>query len=689
MRPVLAFLPLLVVGLVLGLLSLAAVSGRIDRLVTRTALSLFGPYVADRRSLNSRQVGLLAGAHRTETYRAYAAKTLTYAAVAAIAGSVLGVYVFLGSRSLLLAAGFPERVPWLAGLLRTPPAEMGFLGLFGLLLGSSATVGVLAGFGTYRVRWYLPQYVAGERSRRIDSTLKRNVAFLFALSRSGMPFSQVLRTLSAHTPVYGETAREFQVTVKDVDLLGADLVSGVERTSARTPSDELEEFTENLASVLRSGGSLSDFLRDQYEYFLEEESAQQDRFIELLGTLAEAYVTVFVAGMLFLITILVVVGLLLGGTLSFLQVLVYVVLGLANLGFIVYLDTITEDLADSAEETANTPAEAAFRDVRTVESAERESQRPTRENRYRLAVARRLGSLRTQLRHPRRLLTDRPTAILWLTGPLGLIWLLAGWWPTLTAGAFDPAALDDPLIQSALFVTGSFALTYEVGHRRTKQIEAAIPDFLERLAATNEAGMSMVESFGRVARSDLGALSTEMGRTWTDIQIGAHMETAFRRFKDRVQTPAITRVVTLATNAMGATNDIGPVLRIAADEAKSARRLERDRHNELLTYVVVVYVAFFVFLGIVLVLDLVFIPSIPTGLEVSGGTGGVGFGGNLGELTPAKKDAYGLLFFHASLVQGYVSGFVAGQMSDGRVAAGAKHATAMLAIAYVVFLLFA
>ncbi|MFB6109864.1 MAG: type II secretion system F family protein [Halodesulfurarchaeum sp.] len=688
MRAVLAFLPLLVLGVLLGLLSLAVVSRRIDRIVTRVALHFFGPYVADRRSINTHQVDLLAGAHRSETYRAYAAKTFTYASIAAIAGSVGGVYAFLGSRSLLLAVA-PDDLPWLLSFLRTPPAEMGLLGLFGLLLASSATAGVLAGFGTYRLRWYLPQYEADERARRIDSTLKRNVAFLFALSRSGMPFAQVLRTLASHTAVYGETAREFRVTVKDVDLLGADIVSGIERTSDRTPSDELEEFTGNLASVFRSGGSLSEFLRDQYEYFLEEESSQQDRFIELLGTLAEAYVTVFVAGMLFLITILVVVGLLLGGTLSLLRVLVYVVLGLANLGFIVYLDTITEDLTDTDEESAGSTAETAFRDVPAadVEQVERESPERTRKNRYRLAVARRIGSIRTQLRHPRRLLTDRPTVILWVTAPLGLLWLVAGWWPILSTGSLDPAALDGPLIQSALFVTGSFAVTYEVGHRRIKRIEAAIPDFLERLAATNEAGMSMVESFGRVAHSDLGALSTEVRRTWTDVQIGAHMEGAFRRFQDRIQTPAITRVVTLATNAMGATNDIGPVLRIAADEAKSARRLERDRYNELVTYVVVVYVAFFVFLGIVLVLDQVFIPSIPTGLAVSGGARGVGFAGNLSELTAATKDAYSLLFFHASLVQGYVSGFVAGQMSDGQIAAGAKHATVMLALAYGVFFL--
>ena len=683
----LEFVPLVVALALIGLWPAATVSTRLDRSITAVALSIFGTLVAERRSTNRHLVRRLAGAHRGETYRAYAAKTFLYTSVVAVAGSLLGVYVILAVRELLLGAGLLDRLPFV-GFLAQDPAAMGISGLFVLLLASSATVGAVGAYGTYQLRWLLPRYVASERGRHIDATLKRNVAFLFALSRSGMPFTTVLGTLADHTTVYGETAREFAVTVREIELLDVDLVSGIERTADRTPNEHLSEFAENLASVLRSGGSLTDFLDDQYEYFHEEESAQQERFIELLGALAEAYVTVFVAGMLFLVTILVVVGLLLGGTLQLVQVLVYVVLGLANLGFVIYLDTITEDVAEPDLDGD----EVAVGSVPTTSQADPEAaDRTERKNYYRLRIASRLRPLRRALRDPVGLLTDRPATSLLLTVPIGLLWVLSGWWPSLAAGSIDAATLDGPLIQATLFVTGVYAVTYEVGRRRVKKIEAAIPDFLERLAATNEAGMSMIESFGRVARSDLGALTTEMRRTWADVQWGAHVEAAFDRFEARVRTPAITRVTTLTTNAMGATNDIGPVLRVAADEAKSARRLERNRRNELVTYVVVVYVAFFVFLGIVLALDQVFIPSIPTDLGTGGGAvpgAGVGIGGSFGELTEATKAAYSLVFFHAGLIQGYVSGFVAGQMSEGRLASGAKHATVMLAIAYAVFLIF-
>jgi flagellar protein FlaJ len=161
-------------------------------------------------------------------------------------------------------------------------------------------------------------------------------------------------------------------------------------------------------------------------------------------------------------------------------------------------------------------------------------------------------------------------------------------------------------------------------------------------------------------------------------------ETALARFDQRVRSAPITRAVTLITNALRASGDVGPVLRIAADEANSARRLARERRQEMLTYSVVIYISFFVFLAIVVSLNVYFVPSVPTADQFGGQVGGQL--GSIGELTEAERDQYELLFFHAALVQAVCSGIVAGQMGENSVYAGAKHATAMLFVGYGVFL---
>jgi len=109
--------------------------------------------------------------------------------------------------------------------------------------------------------------------------------------------------------------------------------------------------------------------------------------------------------------------------------------------------------------------------------------------------------------------------------------------------------------------------------------------------------------------------------------------------------------------------------------------------RELATYLVVIYLSFLVFLAIIVALDVIFVPAIPTASSFAGGSGGPV--GNLGNLTQETKHAYSLLFFHTSLVQAVCSGLVAGKMGADDVRSGAKHAFAMLLVAYAVFVVFA
>jgi len=705
----LLFLPLVVVFAAVGALAAAPLVTAIDRLVSRVALATFGGFAQSRRDLNPGQVDALRGAHVPQTYRVYAARTYFYATVAALSGSILGVYlgsgvlVFLGNASESLQSQFPAFVQ---SAFASGPAEFTVAELFVLFLGSGATLGVLAGFATYKVRWSLPTYTAGERARRIDVSMERTVAFMYALSRSGMALPEVLRILARNQDVYGESAREMAIVVKDIDMFGSDILRALQRLGQRTPSEELGEFAENLTSVLQSGRNLPGFLKREYDYYADEAEAKQEQFLELLATLAEAYVTLFVAGPLFLITILVIIGLTLSDTKNFLRVTAYLLIPLATAGFVVYLDSITQTATGGA--TGEPPDESEslsrFQSIETPAATARTDgghavagSSSTAENRKRFDTHETLRPVLYRLRHPLEVVLQSPRVLFWATGPIAGLYLLVQYWPLVLGGVTDFTAYDDPLVHAAIFVLGTFAVAYEAHRRRLKAVEASVPDFLDRFASTNEAGMPVVESFGRVVGSDLGALTTELERTWTDINWGARIEHALHRFQKRIRTPAISRVVTLTTNAMRASGDLGPVLRIAANEAKATRRLERDRRSELLTYLVVIYIAFFVFLAIVVSLDVIFIPNIPT-VEAAASaptdpTAGQAAGDvstgpfdRASQLTQAQKDAYSLVFFHTGLVQAVCSGLVAGQMGEGTIKAGAKHATVMLLIAYGTFL---
>jgi len=697
---VLVYLPLLAVFALLFVVLLSVAVDPVDRVLSRAAVAAFGTFARDRQTANPDQVAALRGAHVAQTYRLYAARTYLFASVAAFAASLLGVYLVAGVLVFLGNAGEGVRQQFPAatrGLFVDSVAAFSVPELFVAFLLSGATFGVVAAYATYKVRWLLPSYQAGERARRIDASMERTVAFMYALSRSGMTLTDVLRILARNQAVYGDAAREMAIAVKDVDLYGADIIEALQRLSERTPSEDLAEFTENLGSVLQSGQDLPAFLRQEYEYYEEEAEANQEQFLELLATLAEAYVTVLVAGPLFLITILVVIGLTLGGTLDFLRLTAFLLIPAATAGFVVYLDAITDAATGGSDDTdGNIDEGLRFQSIPTPspdaaapDGGSTDASRTA--NRERFATYERLRPVLYRLRNPSTVVLETPSVLFWGTVPLALLYLGVQWWGPLTSGVFEATAYDDALVHAALFVLGTFSVAYEIARRRRNAIEAGVPDFLDRFASTNEAGMAAVESFGRTVEGKLGALTQELERTWADVQWGARIENAFERFRDRVDTPAVSRVVTLTTNAMSASGNLGPVLRIAADEAKATRRLARDRRNELLTYLVVIYVSFFVFIAIVAALDVIFIPNIPTesAAPAVGGTEAIDSGpfSQAGQLTEEDKAAYSTVFFHTSLVQAVCSGLVAGQMGEGTVKAGAKHATVMLTVAYAAFLL--
>ncbi|MFO7833515.1 MAG: type II secretion system F family protein, partial [Halohasta sp.] len=463
-------------------------------------------------------------------------------------------------------------------------------------------------------------------------------------------------------------------------------------TGDRTPSENMGELSENLGSVLGSGRSLSAYLHSQYERYKEEAEAQQEQYLELLSTFAEAYVTVLVAGPLFVITTLAVIGLVLQDTLAVMRVITYVGIPLATFGFIVYVDSVTEDAethqsADHDEELVDAgsiqqPPAVADGGVVDRWASQRE----------RLAMYDRLDRWLTWVTQPLELVLQRPTITFWLTVPAGLLWV------ALTIGEFEPTpfavleAVVPPLAEATIVALGSYAVAYELRKRQTRDVEQAVPDFLDRFASVNDAGMSIVESFRRVKNSDLGALTPELQRTWRDVQWGSDVATALKRMDRRIGSPLVTRAVTLSTNAMETSDDIAPVLEIAADEARSAQLLNRQRQQVMLTYLVVIYVAFLVFLGIMAALMISFIPAIEDVMaqmaeSTSGGTSGAP-GGGLG-LVGSGEDiniaGYETVFFHATLVQAICSGLVAGQLGQGSTKDGVKHATVMLVITYVVF----
>ncbi|MEF8784510.1 MAG: type II secretion system F family protein [Haloarculaceae archaeon] len=665
----------------------------VNRIVYRFARVLFGRFVSE----NTDRKRALQAAYISETYNGYAATTLLYTLLALVAGAIAGAYALAGVLLVFedfvrLLTGLPDTIAVPLGARVDYKLVLSSSERWTILLGGGSAVGVVAAVLAYVFRWQLPVSDAEVRRRSIEAGLPRMTAFMYALSRGGLEFPQILRTLTENREIYGQTADEMSIAVREMDLFGRDMITAIRQMSRRTPSEQFKTFSENLASVLQSGSDLSEFLSEQYERFREDAEERQEEVLELLATIAEGYVTVLVAGVLFLITILLVFGLTTTDTLWLLKGLTYLIVPLANVGFALFLAQKLETLgisrggSDSILERYNLntpvrsspPAEARRADGGLARDSENERM---------LNWFDTFSRIKRVVRSPLKTIIWKPEVLLYITVPVGLLAIAIRFPSTLTDVGLNERALDDVLVQSALFVLVTYAVFRELYKRRIDRIEAATPELLERLASLNEAGMSVVEGFKRVRGSDLGVLTPEVDRIWRDLEYGSNLSDALVRFGRRVRTTTVTRMVVLLTNAMKASGNMGPVLRIAANQSRADLKMRRQRRRQMLTYLVVIYISFVVFLVIILSVNEVLVPSLPDTVPTpsSGNRLGVDTS-SFARLGSVDKAGYTLVFFHAALLQAVSSGFIAGQIGEGSLKDGTKHAAIMLTIAYVVFL---
>ena len=529
----------------------------------------------------------------------------------------------------------------------------------------------------------IPTLKASIRKSAIDLSLPHAVIYLYALSRGGMNMLDIFRSLSTYSYIYGTAAEEFGNIVRDIEYFNHDLLTALRNASIRTPSEKFKDFLDGMDSVITSGGNITAYLKNKSQQYQSIAVREQKNFIERLGVLAEVYISVFVAGPLFLITILVILGLIGPGATELLYLLVYAIIPVGTLIFMLVLSILTGASMNVTKTYVIETKLTAFKEVplKPVLDMEEES-RLIKWMRFHKSIS----QIADVVLHPMRMMQNNARNTFVITIPVGILYLAyvisekGVSFGSIHLGRFNVgkfAVLDDHIIFSVLIVLVPFIVFYELKARRVKQIEDMMPEFLKRLASINEAGISLTDAIAMTAQSKIGILCDEIKRVSEDISWGASTASALSKLEYRIRTDITTRIITLIIKASESTSDVRSVLTIAASNADVEKQLKTARSAEMFVYVFIVYIAFFVFLFIVYVLTAFFLPAIPA--SVGEATA------DLPIIQGFDMEEYTTLFFHAAVIQGFCSGLIAGQMGSGSASAGLKHSVIMIIISYGVF----
>jgi flagellar protein FlaJ len=204
--------------------------------------------------------------------------------------------------------------------------------------------GLLMGVFVFSVLYFSPSLLASTRRKKMELELPYVASHMSILATAGIPPTRMFRLLedSKTTP---EVASDSNEIVRDVDIMGKDIMTALETERDRSPSQVFADVLEGLVATIRSGGNMKNYLLDATHTIMDLRRIAAKQLIESLGVFAETYITLMIVFPLLIIVMFSVMALIGGGlggvsVTMMMSLVTYGIIPICGLAVIVMLDSL-------------------------------------------------------------------------------------------------------------------------------------------------------------------------------------------------------------------------------------------------------------------------------------------------------------------------------------------------------------
>lgn len=146
------------------------------------------------------------------------------------------------------------------------------------------------------------------------------------------------------------------------------------------------------------------------------------------------------------------------------------------------------------------------------------------------------------------------------------------------------------------------ALLHARGRERQKQVLKELPDTLDQLTISVEAGLGFDAAVSRVASTGTGPLAEELRRVLSEIKVGVPRSDAFRRLLERTDVYELRHFVLALQQAEQYGLPVARVLRIQSGELRLKRRQRAEEEAMKIPVKIVFPLVFCIFPALFVVL---------------------------------------------------------------------------------------
>ncbi|MBI3333971.1 type II secretion system F family protein [Candidatus Pacearchaeota archaeon] len=208
-------------------------------------------------------------------------------------------------------------------------------------------------------------------------------------------------------------------------------------------------------------------------------------------------------------------------------------------------------------------------------------------------------------------------------------------------------------------------------NKREQEINQMFLEFSRNLAESVATGTPISKSIVNMSKKNYGSLSQYIVKLANQISLGIPLSKALQTFAQDVRNPVISRAVALISEAERAGGEIDSILDSVAKSISEIEKLKSERRAAISSLIVQGYIIFFIFIGIMLVMEFKILPlaiQVNSITGISQGTLGVN-----SAPSGISQESLADLFLYLLLAQGFFTGFAIGKLAEGSLRSGIKH----------------
>ncbi|MEK6890263.1 MAG: type II secretion system F family protein [Nanoarchaeota archaeon] len=221
--------------------------------------------------------------------------------------------------------------------------------------------------------------------------------------------------------------------------------------------------------------------------------------------------------------------------------------------------------------------------------------------------------------------------------------------------------------------------------KKEQELNEMFLEFSRNLAESVNIGTPVSKSIINMARKKYGALTPHIEKLGNQIGLGIPVHRAFENFARDINNPVISRAVTLISEAERAGGEIDYILDSVAESISQIEKLKIERKTAVSSLVVQGYIIYFIFIGIMLMMEFQILPLAAQVSSLKGlSTNSLTLAEGALQTPVFSKDNLASLFLSLLLAQGFFCGFAIGKLTEGNLKAGIKHSFIMMISAFLI-----